>query len=84
MENDQIYWNGWVTTIQRWNLGGIVTFFLQSTGPLAVFMAQLVYMGQPLFAASPQDARWQAMGRLLEDHNSRNRFVTYLQEEAGR
>jgi len=84
MENDQIYWNGWIHAIQRWNLGGIVAFFLQSTGPLSVVMAQLVYMGQPLFATSPGDARWSALGRLLESQSSRNQFVSCLHEEAGR
>lgn len=84
MENDQTYWNGWIRAIQQRNLGGMAAFFLQSTGPLAVVMAQLVYMGQPLFATPSGDARWKALGRLLENQNSRNQFVMCLQEEAGR
>jgi hypothetical protein len=77
----QSFWPGWAQFLQRWGLRDAAAAVLVSGGPLALLMAQLVYLNRPIFA-SPQGAdQWQALAGMLENPQDSASFAAFLQEE---
>jgi len=79
MDEERRYWAEWAQALQRWNLEGLIGFFLRAVGPLGLILAQAVYIGQPIFSTGTGES-WQAAARLLEDRSARDDFLELLQE----
>ncbi|MRR31677.1 hypothetical protein FDZ74_07480 [bacterium] len=56
---------------------------LESTGPLKLLFAQLVYLGQPLLT-SGSTQKWQAFAGLLENEAESRSFAAFIREEEAR
>lgn len=83
MQADRTNWSAWVRFLDRWGLGETFAALLESTGPLKLLIAQLVYLGQPLFSAgSPQ--KWQAFAGLLENEAESRSFAAFIRKEEAR
>ena len=81
MQPDRTLWSQWARVLQRWKLDGVVTFFLEAGGPLAVLAAQIIYLGQPFLRQAIPDTQLQALVNLFEDEEEGQMFATFLREE---
>ena len=75
-------WPSWAVFLRRYRLENVAAWLLESSGPLAIIGAQLIYMGVPLLQPLAQRDRMEALAILLEDHNEGRAFLAYLYEEA--
>ena len=83
MQADRTYWPAWVRFLHRWGLGEPFAALLESTGPLKLLFAQLVYLGQPLLT-SGSTQKWQAFAGLLENEAESRSFAAFIREEEAR
>jgi hypothetical protein len=81
MSFERSYWAGWVQFLQRWKLVNVASVFLESTAPLNIFFAQMVYMVLPLFRERTGSRSWEALAHMLENTNESRGFADYLREE---
>ncbi len=73
----------WINCARTLQLGGMnkgVAFLLEEAGPLCVLFAQLVYLSQPLFSGVLSSHSMEAIARVLEDTQSRQKFIGTLRE----
>ena len=82
--NTQTYWPGWAHFLQRFGLQQPAATVLEAAGPLAWFLAQIVYLGQPFLDGSQSGGQWQALACLLENQAESRSFATFLREEGTR
>lgn len=78
---DRSYWPIWAQWLRDRGLHGPASVFLEAAGPLNILLAQLAWVGQPLFQPSFAGGHWQAFAHLLEDHHEVEAFASYLREE---
>jgi hypothetical protein len=81
MQSNRSKWPEWARTLQRWGLGDVVAYTLEAAGPLTVFGAQLLYVGQPFLRSALPDGHFSALAGLLEDSSESKIFAAYLREE---
>jgi hypothetical protein len=80
MVSNQHIWLKWTNSIHRWGIHEELAVLLEAAGPLAVFGAQLVYLGQPLLSRLVPDDELQALAQMLEDTNQTRSFASFLRE----
>jgi hypothetical protein len=80
MNMDQQRWQEWAQFLHRWGLERWAAIFLESTGPLSVLAAQIVYVSQPLLKLAFSQNSLEALARLLDDPQQTKLFVTILRE----
>ncbi len=83
MQADRTYWPAWVRFLHRWGISELFAALLESTGPLKLIFAQIVYLGQPLFNNGAVE-KWQALASLLEDEAESRSFAAFIREEEAR
>ena len=74
-------WASWARALHKWGLTPFAAWLLETTAPLHVVGAQLVYIGQPvlgLFWSSDQTA---GLAQMLEQPEETAAFTRYLHEE---
>ena len=81
MQSDRSFWEGWARTLQRWGLDEIVSALLEASGPLTIFLAQIVYTGQPFLRGLVPGERLRALAELFEDPEESRSFANFLREE---
>jgi hypothetical protein len=81
MQPDRAYWPEWAQTLQRWGLSEFVADILEAAGPLTIFLAQAVYLGQPFLRGALPGGRLQALSGIFEDQNVSRSFAHYLRED---
>ena len=81
MNSNQKIWQTWVDALHHWGLKSLVTTILESTGPLHILGAQVVYLGQPLFSYLVPNDHIKALANLLEDPEQMQAFTIYLQQK---
>jgi hypothetical protein len=81
MQSDHTFWPEWARLLQHWGMDELAAALLESAGPLTFFLAQLVYVGQPLFGRGLPGSRLHALANLLENQEESRSFVSYLREE---
>ena len=81
MQPDRSFWNEWALNLQRWGLREMVAALLDAAGPLTIFLAQFVYMGQPFLHGILPGDRLQAIAQLFENPDESRSFVNFLREE---
>ncbi|HWQ04431.1 MAG TPA: hypothetical protein VN452_03665 [Longilinea sp.] len=79
MQADRTYWSAWVRILHRWGIGEPFATLLETTGPLKILFAQLVYLGQPLLSGGSQ--KWQAFASLLENEAESRSFAAFIRQE---
>jgi hypothetical protein len=75
------YWSSWVLSLRRRGLNAPAAVFLETLGPLAVILAQAIYVGQPFLKGLLPGEQAGALVRMLEDHQQRCDFVAFLEED---
>lgn len=75
------YWPGWAEFLRRHGLENLVAWALEAAGPLAVFGAQALYFGGPLFRPALSNAAVNGLANILEDEDERRSFVGFLRED---
>lgn len=78
---DRAFWPGWAVWLRGHGLDGPVSILLEAAGPINLLLAQLAWVGQPLFQSSEPGGSWQAFARMLENHHEVQAFATFLREE---
>lgn len=81
MQPDRDYWPEWARLLQQWGMKELAAVLLESAGPLTFFLAQLVYLGQPLLGGMGSGNRMAALARLFEDQTESRSFALYLRED---
>jgi hypothetical protein len=81
MQPDRSCWDGWARTLQRWGVHEIAAALLEGAGPLTIFLAQVVYTGQPLLRGVVPGERLQALAQLFEHPEESRLFATFLRED---
>jgi hypothetical protein len=74
-------WPSWAAFLRRYRLENIAAWLLESSGPMAIIGAQLIYMGEPLLQPFVRNEQMEALAILLEDHDEGQAFLAYLHEE---
>jgi hypothetical protein len=78
---DRSFWPIWAQWLRDRSLHGTASIILEAAGPLNILLAQLAWVGQPLFQSSFSGGHWRAFAHLLEDHHEVQAFANYLREE---
>jgi len=81
MPSNRALWPTWARFLQRWGLGEAAATMLDAAGPIAVFGAQAIYLGQPFLDHAFPAGHLQALADLLEDRTETTTFAAYLREE---
>ncbi len=74
------YWHLWAEKLERWGLTDLVATLLESTMPISMILAQLVYVSSPFIPQSRAES-WANLARLFEDPSESKAFANYLKEE---
>ncbi len=80
MSEDRHIWRIWAQTLHRWGLQDLVAVVLEAAGPLTTLGAQVVYLGQPIFASAVHQGSLKALANMLEESAETRAFVDYLRE----
>ena len=75
-------WIKWEQSLQHWKLREPLLFVLEALGPFSEILAQLVYVGQPVFGRILTQEDWNAFTTILEDREERDSFINFLREES--
>lgn len=81
MQSDRSFWEEWALNLQRLGLREIAASLLDVAGPLTIFLAQAVYMGQPFLHGTLPGDRLQALAHLFENPDESRSFANFLREE---
>jgi hypothetical protein len=74
-------WLNWAQFLQHWSLKEPVAALIEAAGPLSIFLAQFIYLGEPFLHWAAPEAKWKELAKTLEDKEDRNTFVAFLREE---
>ncbi len=80
MEQNPHIWQTWAKTLNCWGVKDLTATFLDALGPLNIFGAQFVYVGQPFFNQFLPEGQLDALADLLEDQNKLQAFISVLQQ----
>lgn len=75
MNTEKQIWQGWIEALHQRRLDAVAALLLEAGGPLKMFAAQLIYLGQPLVSTSGNHGKLQALAHLLEDADQTQSFV---------
>jgi hypothetical protein len=73
-------WQTWAETLNRWGVKGLTATILEALGPLSLFGAQLVYVGQPFLTPFFPKDHMRALADLLENPQDTQSFVAILRQ----
>jgi hypothetical protein len=74
-------WSSWAQNLHRWGLNEPVAAFMESSGPLTIYLAQVIYFGQPFLGLLMSPDRWEALAGLFEDQEQSRSFIQLLRQE---
>jgi len=77
----QSSWSTWASFIRQHRLEGLVTWLLESAGPLNVIGAQALIFGAPLLQPALNPVQIESITRLLEDPSEGRDFISFLKEK---
>jgi hypothetical protein len=80
VEEKHRLWRIWSHALQRWGMQEMAASLLEASGPLNLALAQLVYIGQPVFQAVVSGEHLLALAGTLEDSAETRAFVALLRE----
>jgi hypothetical protein len=80
MDANHHIWRVWATILHRWGLQNLAVAFLESAGPLTLFGAQAVYLGEPMLNGILPTGHLRALADLFEDSAQARAFTEFLRE----
>lgn len=81
MQKDRSFWPAWAQFLHRSGLAELAAAFLETAGPLRVFMAQAVYAARPFLGLVASADRLQALADLVENQDESRSFAAFIREE---
>lgn len=81
MQSDRELWPLWSHILRYDGVKGLISFLLEASGPLPILLAQVIYLGQPLFGRAGSTGQLNALAELLEDREETRSFAVFLREE---
>jgi hypothetical protein len=81
MENHHHIWLKWAKMLHFWGVDRLSYLILSELGSLHVFLAQALYLLQPFLDSDKASENYSALCALLEDDQSREAFLTLLNEQ---
>ncbi len=82
MQKDRSFWPEWARILHQLGLSEMVAALLDAAGPLNVFLAQLVFAGQPFLSQVVSQERLDALAGLFEDQEEARSFAAFIREES--
>jgi hypothetical protein len=79
MPSEQKKWHVWVDLLKRWGLSNFMASIIDNTGPVSIFLAQILLTISP-FVSSREDTV-QSFASMLEDPVESHAFASLLREE---
>lgn len=73
-------WQHWADRLHMWGISGFAVAFLEAAGPLRIFAAQMVYLGQPIMQTWFAPQTFQALLSIFEDDQQAESFISILRE----
>ena len=83
MEPTSQIWQSWINTLNRWGLTSLTATFLEAFGPLSLFGAQIIYLGQPVLNPFLPKDHLNALANMLENPLETQAFVAVLRQSDG-
>jgi hypothetical protein len=74
-------WSTWAAFLRERRLDGLAAWLLDAAGPLTVLIAQVLYLGGPLFRPTFSSLQVNGLAGLLEDPQQARDFAAFLREE---
>jgi hypothetical protein len=82
MQKDRSFWPEWARILQQYGLTELAAALLEAAGPLNVFVAQVVFIGQPFLNQVVPEERLMALASLFEDQEETRSFAAFIREES--
>ncbi len=82
MQKDRSFWPEWAHTLKQWGLAELIAALLEAAGPVHVFLAQVVFAGQPFLSQVVSGERLSALASLFEDQEESRSFAAFIREES--
>jgi hypothetical protein len=82
MQKDRSFWPEWARILQQYGLTELAAALLEAAGPLNVFVAQVVFIGQPFLNQVVPEERLTALASLFEDQEETRSFAAFIREES--
>jgi hypothetical protein len=82
MPKDRSFWPEWAHILKQSGLNEIVAVLLEAGGPINVFLAQVIYAGQPFLDRVLPGERMNALAGLFEDGEESRSFAAFIREES--
>jgi hypothetical protein len=76
MHSPRENWPRWAETLRRYQLEGVVSWFLDAGRPLALLSAQALYVGSPFLGGGADE-----LARMLESDDEARAFASLLDGE---
>ena len=80
MMTEHPQWKNWAQTLQQRKLTGIAVSLLEGSGPMKMFLSQIMLSLSPLINQG-SESQWHSIARMLEDPQESKSFMTYLLKE---
>lgn len=80
MMTEHPQWKIWAQTLQQRKLTGIAVSLLEGSGPMKMFLSQIMLSLSPLINQG-SESQWHSIARMLEDPQESKSFMTYLLKE---
>ncbi|HUF39037.1 MAG TPA: hypothetical protein VMN57_10980 [Anaerolineales bacterium] len=74
-------WDVWARVLHKWGLSGFAGWLIETTAPLHVLGAQLVYVGQPVLGLFWSAEQTGSLAEVLERPEETEAFIRLLREE---
>lgn len=79
MPSEQNHWHTWVNILNRWGLSYFMASIIDNTGPVSIFLAQILVTISPLVSSREESV--QSFASMLEDPVKSHAFAALLREE---
>ncbi len=79
--SERNHWADWARILQQLGMKEPAAALIEASGPLNVFLAQIIHFGQPFLRWAFPSGQWETMADTLEDQEERQIFVSYLRDE---
>lgn len=77
--HEGLYWSTWAQSLKRRGLNEPAAIILEALGPLAVFLSQAAYIGQPFLRNALPEDQLASLLSMLEDPQQRTEFAAFLE-----
>jgi len=77
---DRKYWTDWALILKQKNITGLAVTLLEGSGPVRVFLYQILLGFLPLFGQH-RHSSWNSFAEMLDDPMECRSFSAFLLEE---